>query len=358
MGALLVNLSFLMQQPTGLATYGMNLYPWLRSLRPILLTARPDEDFACQKVPSGMTAEQGSKGHAKRLIWTQTRLPHLYRQRRASLLFSPIPEAPLLAGCRSVVTVHDFIPRRFPAKKLSPLALYQRYYVPQVLRQAVHVIANSEATAQDAMGFAGVAARQITPIPLAYDDRHFRCLDLPTEPYFLYIGRYDPYKNLHRLVAAFAQIAPNVAADLWLAGSMDGHHTPALAAQVEHLGLSDRVKFLGYVPYGELPELLNRAIALVFPSLWEGFGLPVLEAMACGTPVITSNCASLPEVAGDAALLVDPYQINQIADAMRTVATDDQARSQLRTAALRRAQQFSWKKTGDRTVEVLQRYLA
>ncbi|MEB3355592.1 MAG: glycosyltransferase family 1 protein [Synechococcales bacterium] len=358
MGSLLVNLSFLMEQPTGLATYGGNLYPHIRSLHPVLLTARPDAAFTCQPVPSGMTAEQGSKGHAKRLVWTQTRLPRLYHHHQAKLLFSPIPEAPLWAGCRSVVTVHDFIPRRFPAKRISPLALYQRYYVPQVLLRAVHVIANSEATAQDAMRFGGIPARQITPIPLAYDDRHFRPLGLPTEPYFLYIGRYDPYKNLKRLVAAFAQIASQTEADLWLAGSLDAHHTPAIMAQVEHLGLSGRVKFLDYVPYTDLPILLNRAIALVFPSLWEGFGLPVLEAMACGTPVITSNCASLPEVAGEAALLVDPYQIDGIAAAMRVVATDDRARSQLRAAGLARAQQFSWKKTGDRTIEVLQRYLA
>jgi glycosyltransferase involved in cell wall biosynthesis len=156
-------------------------------------------------------------------------------------------------------------------------------------------------------------------------------------------------------INAFAALS-NKDYDLQIAGSADRRYTPVLQAQAQALGVGDRVKFLEYVPYAELPVLLNQAIALVFPSLWEGFGFPVLEAMACGTPVITSNLSSLPEVAGDAALLVDPYNEAEMTAAMQTIATDGGARSQLRSAGLARASQFSWAKTGQATAELLRHY--
>ena len=121
--------------------------------------------------------------------------------------------------------------------------------------------------------------------------------------------------------------------------------------------MREEVKFMEYVPYEKLPILLNGAIALVFPSLWEGFGLPLLEAMACGTPTITANISSLPEVTGEAALLVDPYNTDEIAIAMNTMVSDPAIRDNLRQLGLLRASEFSWAKTGERTVEVLQQFL-
>lgn len=354
--SLLINLSLLMQQPTGLTTYARQLVPHLRSLQPTLLTAHPFEGFRCIPTPANLTAEHGSRGHLRRLLWTQFQLPKLYRQLGASLLFSPVPETPLWRRTRSVVTVHDLIPLRFGSAR-SPLRLYFRHYVPQVLRQAAHILCDSEATARDITHFYGLPAHKMTAVPLAYDAEHFRPLSLPTQNYFFYIGRHDPYKNLQRLIAAFGQVQDLPDVELWIAGPADPRFTPALAAQAAELGLAHRVKFLSYVPYSDLPRLLNQAIALVFPSLWEGFGLPVLEAMACGTAVITSNQASVPEVAGDAALLVDPYRPEAIAAAMRQVATDDHARSQLQARSLERSHQFSWERTGQRTAAILRQYL-
>ncbi len=179
---------------------------------------------------------------------------------------------------------------------------------------------------------------------MAHDANHFRFLDLPKSNYFIYIGRHDPYKNLHRIVAAFAAL-PCRDYELWLVGSTDPRHTPPLKADIEQLGINDSVKFLDYVPYSQLPILLNRAIALVFPNLWEGFGIPVLEAMACGTPVITSNLSSLPEVAGDAALLVNPYNTKEITAAMQAIAANSKLRSHMITLGINRANTFSWTKT-------------
>ncbi|MEM9218055.1 MAG: glycosyltransferase family 1 protein [Cyanobacteria bacterium P01_F01_bin.150] len=361
---LLVNLSFLIEKPTGLMVYAANLFPHLRSLNPTLLTTRPVPNFDCRPIPADMNAEGGSKGHLRRLWWTQTQVPQLYRQFNADLYFSPIPECPLDIGSmrkkgpvrkkvRSVVTVHDLIPLRF-GRPRSPLTLYQRYYLPAALRQATHIIANSKATASDVVDFFDIPAEKITPIPLAYDTDNFRFLDLETKPYFVYLGRCDPYKNVGSVIQAFAQIAATHP-DIYfkIAGSRDDRYTPFLEQQVEELGIRGRVEFLDYVPYEELPILLGEAIALVFPSLWEGFGLPVLEAMACGTPVITSNRSSLPEVAGDAALLVNPEEVGAIAHAMTQVLTDSHLRRELQQKGLTRAQQFSWAKTGQSTVEVL-----
>ena len=351
----LINLSVLLPQPTGISNYILNLLPYLQPLAPTLLTARKIDGFDCYPVPDNLTPAEGKIGHLRRLWWTQFHLPRIYRQLDASLLFSPLPEAPLYSGCHFVVMVHDLIPLRFPNPK-SFLTPYCRYIMPQVLAQAAHIVCNSEATAQDITSFYGIPAKKITPIPLAYDASRFRPLASESEvaiPYFLYLGRHDPHKNLSRLIAAFAQIPSCFECQLWLAGPSDRRYTPQLQAQVTELGLQERVKFLNYIPEAELPQLFNRAVALVFPTLWEGFGIPLLEAMACGTPAIAANLGAAPEVVGEAALLVDPYQINEIAEAMTILLQDTQLRSHLSYLGLQQANQFSWAKTGETTREIL-----
>ncbi|MCC5620837.1 glycosyltransferase family 1 protein [Nostoc sp. CHAB 5715] len=353
---LIINLSILFSRPTGISNYAKNIFPHLKTLNPTLLTAESYSKFNCYLVPDNLTPAQGTKGHIRRLFWTQFQLPQIYKNLKSNLLFSPLPEAPLYSNSRFVVMVHDFIPLRFP-KRFSPLTPYHRYYIPQVITQAEHVICNSQSTAKDITDFFQIPASKITPIPLAHDRTHFFPLNLPTRNYFLYIGRQDPYKNIQRLISAFAALPNCKDYELWLAGPSDRRYTPTLKAQVAELGITNQVKFLDYIPYSELPKIINQAIALVFPSLWEGFGLPVLEAMACGTPVITSNLSSLPQVAGDAAILINPYNTGEITEAMQTIATDLGLRSRLSSQGIAHSQQFSWEKTGKATGEVLSRYL-
>lgn len=352
---ILVNLAPVLSQPTGISTYSLNIIKELKSLKPDVVGSFEIDGYVWHRSPADLTAAHGLKGHLKRLAWTQSQLPKLYQKLDSKLLFSVLPEAPLWSNCRFIVMVHDLIPLHFP-KRFSPATLYNRYYIPQVLKQAEHILCNSIATAQDIMRFCDVPASQITSIPLAYDAVNFRFLDLPTQNYFLYLGRFAPYKNVRRAIAAFAALPNCSDYEFWLAGPPDQRQLPLLKAQVEDLNLTNQVRFLDYVGYDELPRLINQAIGLVFPSLWEGFGLPALEAMACGTPVITSNLSSLPEVTGDAALLVDPYDVGAITHAMHHLATDTSLRVQLRTASLARARQFSWAKTGQATAEMLQRF--
>ncbi len=357
---LLVNLSFLLAQPTGLSVYASNVVPHLQPLRPTLLTGQTIADFRCHTVPRNLTPAQGSRGHFNRLVWTQRQLPQLYRQLKASLLFSPITEAPLGPSCRTVVMVHDLIPLRFPRWR-SPLTSYCKFYMPLVLRQAEHILCNSQATADDVVNYFQIPADKITPIALGYDQAHFQPGNdsLPTreKPYFLFIGRHDPHKNVARLIQAFAQLTNHGDIDLVLAGPTDRRYTPKLIALAEELGVSQSLHCLDYVSYDQLRQLYRQAIAVVFPSLWEGFGFPVLEAMACGTAVITSNLSSLPEVAGDSGLLVDPFSVDEIHQAMAQVWRDDLLRSQLEQRGLARAKEFSWEKTGHLTKQLLAQYV-
>jgi glycosyltransferase involved in cell wall biosynthesis len=409
-----INLSFLSPKPTGLSTYALNLVPALDLPDLTLLSPIDRQQFLpnhlptapIYSVPKNLNPSCGKAGHFRRLQWTQFQVPKIQQELRSPLFFSLIPEAPLFTNHRAIVVVHDIIPLRFPNWK-SPLTYYFRHYIPEVLNQADHIICNSIATAKDISQYFNIPAQKLTPIPLAHDRQNFKPLaeplSIPTkpqplpvkpqpllestgleltaleptllepttptetpkicdEPYFFYYGRHDPYKNIHRVITAFAmmyseQFHANHDCQLWIAGSADSRYTPRLMEQAIELGIGDRVHFLDYVSYSELPIYLNQAIALVFPSLWEGFGFPVLEAMACGTPVITSNLSSLPEVAGDAALLVDPYSEVAIADAMRQVLEDSEVRSQLRRLGLARAAQFSWANTGAETSAVLRSFL-
>ncbi|MFZ4665469.1 MAG: glycosyltransferase family 4 protein [Prochlorotrichaceae cyanobacterium] len=357
--SLVINLAFLSQRPTGLTNYALNLIPHLKTCSPHLLSADPtlwDAELSSHSISSSLSPDRGLKGHIRRLWWTQFSLPRLYQKFQGNLLFCPIPEAPLFTNCKTIVMVHDLIPLRFPHRQ-SPLSWYFRYGVPEVVAQATHIVCNSESTAADVMKFCGIPSQRITPIPLAYNPDRFRPLNLPRQNYFLYLGRSDPHKNLRRVIEAFSKIASIVEGELWIGGSSDRRYTPGLKRLVKERQISDRVIFLDYIPEADLPILLNQALALVFPSLWEGFGLPVLEAMACGTPVITSNQSALPEVAGDAALLVDPYSIETIAAAMKSIARNPDLWQQLSTAGLAQANRFSWEKTGEQTANVISKFL-
>lgn len=367
-----VNLAYLLNQPTGTTQYALNLLPYLDKLSPQYL-ATPACNLPPHRyraVPTNMTAAQGIAGHLRRLAWTQFQLHRLCQtqdrktQDRKSrpLLFSPIPEAPLFSNVRSVVMFHDLIPLRFP-QFFGSIKLFYKHYVPQVLNQAERVICNSEATARDIVNFYCLPAKKIVAIPLAYDANHFRPASAQPQvlqsqsnrPYFVMLGRQAPYKNIERAIKALA----NTRADcrLLLAGPTDERYTPKLLTKAKELNVESRIQFLSYIPYEQLPNLLSHALALVFPSLWEGFGLPVLEAMACGTPVICSNTSSLPEVAGEAALLVDPYSVSAIANAMSRLLSEPSLQQQLKAAGLKRVQQFSWEKTGSATVEILAQHL-
>jgi glycosyltransferase involved in cell wall biosynthesis len=218
------------------------------------------------------------------------------------------------------------------------------------------VLCNSEATAREVHRRLRVPARRLVPIRLGFHPGQLRPLALERQPFFLVLGRHDPHKNLAGVLRAFAAL-PDREHRLKLVGPEDRRYTPRLRRLAAELGIAPRCDWLAWVSDAERLELLNRCRALVLASLWEGFGLPALEAMACGSPVIAAAAGALPEVVGEAALLVDPLRPGAITAAMADLIAQPALAAQLSQAGLRRAAGFRWSDTA-RHVEELLRALA
>ncbi len=303
-----------------------------------------------------------------RRAWTHRALAGEVMRRPPDMLFVPAHVLPFVLPPRrlppSVVTVHDLGHRRFPGAHTAAQRLYLELTARRHVRSATRLLCVSRATAADLATLYGAPAGKLAvvyeaaaPCPPA-DAAHTRDVALRhrlTRPYALYIGTIQPRKNLARLIAAYARLytQDDPGWDLVLAGGT-GWGSEPLHEIARRLGVADRVRFLGYVPDEELDPLLRGARLFTFPSLYEGFGLPVLEAQSCGVPVMTANNSSLPEVAGDAALLVDPTDIDAIADAMLRLSRDEELRRQLIAAGHRNVQRFSWAKAAAETLAVLE----
>ena len=351
----LFNGSYLGEKPTGIGVVARDLaaaldpalVPLLEPREPGTAPVRPHSI----PIPTDLSPAHGSRGHLRRLIWTQQRLPELLREQRAPLLLSPLPEAPLLRGVRSLVLAHDLLPLRYPQP--TPLLAYHLAYVPAVLHRAVRVLCNSEATAREVHGRLRVPTKKLVRIRLGFHPGSLKPLGLPRGNAFLVLGRHDPHKNLERVLRAFASL-PDPDCTLHLVGPHDRRYTPRLQALAEELGIASRCRLSAWVSDQERLELLNRCRALVIVSLWEGFGLPALEAMACGTAVIAADAGALPEVVGTVGLLVDPRSVGQIADAMGACLEQGSLLKRAAEEGPRRAATFSWKETGQQITRLLQ----
>jgi glycosyltransferase involved in cell wall biosynthesis len=259
---------------------------------------------------------------------------------RHDLFFSPGYNSPLFGSARFVITIHDLnhIDRHENSSQLK------RLYYASVLKRACHrasvVLTVSEFSRSRIIAWSGVSPEKVFKVSNGVDPGfHPGVIPYqPAFPYILCVGNRKGHKNEVRTVEAFAQ--SNIDPEIHLLFS--GSPTPQLSDSIERNCVRMRVQFAGFVPSEQLPSLYRGARALVFASLYEGFGLPVLEAMACGTPVVTSNTTSLPEVAGDAALLVDPTSVDQLAAAIKRIVDDAPLSQSLREKGLRRAAQFPW----------------
>lgn len=288
-------------------------------------------------------------------IAEQIKVPLALRREGVDLFHAPHYVLPPLVHCRSVVTIHDCIHLMFPQYLPNRAALaYARTSMALAARRATRVLTVSETSKSDIMKFFGTDPSKIDVIYNAYDERfgiepveedvvRVRERYQLHDEFVLYAGNVKPHKNLERLIDAF-QIVRSRGLDhlkLVMIGD-DISKYAALRRAVHRYQLHNYVRFLGYLPEQTLAVMYRLAGVFVFPSLYEGFGLPPLEAMASGTPVVTSNVSSLPEVAGDAAQLVDPHDPEAIADGIYRVLTDVDLRRDLRRRGLARARQFSW----------------
>jgi glycosyltransferase involved in cell wall biosynthesis len=285
---------------------------------------------------------------------------------RCDLLHSPDFIPPAFGYRRSVITVHDLNFLHYPQFLTAESRRYYNDQIEWAVARSDHILADSQATKEDLTRLLGVPSEKATVVHLAADPD---CRPMPEAEvrttlaghgleagYVLFVGTLEPRKNVSGLLKAYRTVVDRDASapPLVIAGSKGWLFRP-IYEQAETLGLADRVRFLDRVPDPDLPALYNGARVLAIPSFYEGFGLPALEAMACGTPVIAADRASLPEVVGDAGLLIDPDRPISIAAALILVLSDGSVRARLGEAGITRAAQFSWARTAKETLAVYRR---
>jgi glycosyltransferase involved in cell wall biosynthesis len=362
------NLLHLVPGETGGAeVYVRRLLPALRATDPDLrmtifaggAAAREDWGMGVEVVPLRFDP----RSRVRRVLAEQTLLPSAVRRARPDLLHNVFNTAPALPQVPQVTTIHDVVFKRYPETH-GLLAKGVEVLVPLAARRSARVLTDSEASKSDLVRYLDLPADRVDVAPLGPglpEDVHGPSgkelrerFGLGHEPLVLSVLAKRPHKNAVRLIEAFA-LVPN--AVLVMPGYSTGYERE-LERQLKKAGVRDRVKLLGWVDDATLDGLYRAADCFVFPSLAEGFGLPVLEAMLRGTPVACSNATSLPEVAGDAALLFDPLDVDSIAVSIRRILEDPALAERLRVAGLERAKRFSWEETARRTLECYRKVLA
>lgn len=310
------------------------------------------------------------ESHPRGDLWEHLVLPGRLRAAGVELLHGPAVQVPLRRrGFKTVSTIHDLVPFTHPETVPRKYALYMRALLRFLVRRVDHIIAPSRATRRDLQRVLGVDPARVSVVPEAAGEGFVRQEDPRalervcrrygiTRPFVLYLGNLEPRKNLVRLVDAFKRAAARLGGGVQLViGGRQAWLAGRLRAGWRELAVGREVVFPGYIEPEDLPGLMSAATVFAFPSLYEGFGLPVLEALACGAPVLTSHCGSLPEVAGGAALVVDPLDVEQMARALQRLLSDQELRGRLRRAGPARAAEFSWGRAAAETTAVYQRVL-
>jgi glycosyltransferase involved in cell wall biosynthesis len=327
--------------------------------RQIVVGGRPSDDSQSVSPPGAKISS---------VYWMNVLVPRVLTRERVELFHGTNVAAPLVSGCPSVVTIHDLVYRRIP-DTLAPFhRFYHRLLVPIAARRAAHLIAISESTRSDIINLVGVRPTKVTAIHHGIDASFLPVTDdvrlasvrsqfcLPNR-FILHVGAVERQKRLEPLMVAAADMLKKDLVDGVVLAGEEGRGAEDVRRVVAQLGIAERVHFLGYVAQEVVPALYTLARCTVYPSWYEGFGMPVLEAMACGSPVITSNVSSFPEVAGDAALLLPPGDSGAMVRTLERLLTDDQLRDSLVTKGIQRAKRFSWEACAARHVDVYRQVL-
>lgn len=340
MSSIALNARFNLERPTGMQRYAFEVS---RRFKAHLDPVRPKSTL------------HGMSGH----LWEQFYLPTVVRGR---LLWSPINTGPL-AITRHVCTIHDLIPLDHPEWFSARFACWYRWLMPKLAGRLQHIIAVSRFTKERIVELLNVPEERITVIPNGVDQRFSprpaeevekvcSALGIRPKSYVLSVGSLEPRKNLQRLLEAWGSIHDVIPADIDLV--ITGAPGNALVFRSVSLqGRQPRVHFTGYMDEEKLPALYSGALLFVYPSLYEGFGLPPVEAMACGTPVVTSRGSSLAEVVGNNAIVVDPYSPEAIAQGILQAIFDNSRLESLRRSGLERVRHLTWDRTADATLRVL-----
>jgi glycosyltransferase involved in cell wall biosynthesis len=352
----------------GIGTYIRNLLRHLARTDPdtefVLLCGEADLGVAAQLGPNFRAVLEPSPNYSLR---EQVHVPWVLRRERPDVYHAPHYVLPAGVRCPSVVTIHDCIHLMFPQYLPNRVAYaYARAQMWAAARRSDCILTVSEASKRDILHLFTVPPEKIVVVYNAIDT-HFSVT--PSEEavarvreryqldhrFVLYVGNIKPHKNLVRLIEAFEELRRGELDDLKLLIIGDQiSKLPALRRAVHRYKLHKHVRFLGYLADDQLAILYRLASVFAFPSLYEGFGLPPLEAMASGCPVVTSNVSSLPEVVGGAAVLVNPYDVDDIVDGLRRVLTNPALAAEMRQKGIERAREFSWERSVAKTWAVYQ----
>ncbi len=355
-------------RPTGLGVYSINIVNELAKLHDDLVVWTVDDSLLKidpAKVRKVMRPFQFLGNHLFQLrpFWVEFVLPKLLAMEKIDVLYSTIPNGLLKSPIPHVVTVLDLIPLTFPADAPRSVRWNFKYRLPKILSNAKKIVAISGHTKQDIIDHYELTPEKIQIVSVGYESAHFRpdvdlsILDkygLLPKKYVLYVGNRSPRKNVSRLIEAFSMVKDSVHHKLVLAGAKNSKEDKVLFDTICKCNLIDRIILLDYVPYSDLPALYAGADLFAYISLYEGFGLPVLEAMACGAPVLTSCTTSLPEVVGDVGSLADPLSVEDIAGKMQSLLLDQEKKERASAAGLERCKQFRWSSAAREIYGILQ----
>jgi len=360
-----IDARMLCRSVTGIERYALEIIGQLLRLYPDVefflyapLPIRAPLDSAANLAVRTASVKLGSLGV---LLWAQSILPFWANKDRLDIFWGPAHRLPrLLSGkIARVVTIHDLV-WKYAGETMRPAhRLVEKVLMPDAIRLADRIVADSQSTADavvEAFPYAKTKTQVVYlgatqfPTPKAFDS----LLDFGiNRPYFLFVGTLEPRKNLRRLLQAYATLDSILrGSNLLVIAGGKGWGNQNLASLVRELNLEDSVRLTGYVNEETLATLYQHALFLSMPSLYEGFGLPLVEAMSFGTPVLTSSCSSLPEVAGDAGILVDPYNISSISSGLQQMLQDDAIRSKFALQAKANAVRFNWEKTARETMGI------
>jgi glycosyltransferase involved in cell wall biosynthesis len=302
-----------------------------------------------------------------RIGWEQALAPFTLLRDRPTLLHCPVNVVPLAAPCATVLTIHDLGFMRFPERYKAAKRIYLRTLTMLSARRASHIITDAASIKSEVINLLGIKPERVTSIPLGVADyfkpetdaarlENFRQEKKLPKRFVLYLGTLEPRKNLPLLLQGFAQFRTQFGEaaqgiELVLGGAK-GWLYEDIFRLVKELDLEQVTHFPGYINEAELPLWYNIAECFVYPSIYEGFGLPPLEAMACGVPVITSNTSTLPEVVGQAGLTVDPSSVSEMATALNAILSNPSYRQQLAVQSVEQARKFNWQTTAQQTLNV------
>ncbi|MFW6015702.1 MAG: glycosyltransferase family 4 protein [bacterium] len=309
--------------------------------------------------------EYGSVSSIFRLIWNQIRTPKIIKENNINLYYSPNPEGMLNPRCPQIITVHDIIPILYPNSN-PRLKYYYRYVLPNLLKVSDFIIVPSKSTKEDLIRYYYLDSSKIKIVYQGYKKEIFSILDRDVinkvlskykikNKYILCVGETRPYKNITKLIKAIREVKVKDI-ELIVVGKINRLDKNLLKLPQE-LGISDRIKFLGFVPDEDLAALYNGANTFVFPSLYEGFGIPPLEALACGCPVIASDRASIPEVCGNAAIYINPNDEKDIARKIDNVCADAKIRQKMKSKGLLLSKKYSYENAAKDLIQIFKETL-